>query len=466
MTAAGLVRATAPKWIDHSEADALPGAGPSAQTRRASEAFGLLSEEYARTSSAQDVSFRQLVGPIPVNDLSHSIHPYPARVLRQIPRFFLHCEQLAKPGDVVLDPFCGSGTVLVEARAAGVHGWGIDCNPFARLLSEVKTTPLDATVATRSLSEILSRAKASRAGITPDVVNVDLWFSGPVKRALARLYRAIVEADLRTEVHQYLLVTLALTADRCSLRDTRIPVPVRRKDWKQHGDGQTTSDVWVTFDALGRSIASRLAAVPQPALVSTVVEGDDASQAPAIFAGGLSNRLQRPRLILTSPPYGAAQKYIRSSSLALGWTGLATSSELAGLERGLIGREHLHKDECLDLTTPPGQIARDISRVASDDEVRAAVYANYFRSMDTAFKSLISLLEPGGILVFIAGTNVVAGELIETHAHLESLALRYGMVPILQLRDTIRGRVLLTKRALGGVPLHAETVHVLRKPAA
>jgi hypothetical protein len=280
------------------------------------------------------------------------------------------------------------------------------------------------------------------------------------------LYRAIGEADLRTEVHQYLLVTLALTADRCSLRDTRIPVPVRRKDWQQHGDGQTTSDVWLTFDALGRSIAGRLAAVPPAALVSTVVEGDDASQAPAIFAGGLSNRLPRPRLILTSPPYGAAQKYIRSSSLALGWTGLATSSELAGLERGLIGREHLHKDECLDLTTPPGQIARDISRVASDDEVRAAVYAHYFRSMDAAFKSLISLLEPGGILVFIAGTNVVAGELIETHAHLESLALRYGMVPMLQLRDTIRGRVLLTKRALGAVPLHAETVHVLRKPTA
>jgi hypothetical protein len=86
--------------------------------------------------------------------------------------------------------------------------------------------------------------------------------------------------------------------------------------------------------------------------------------------------------------------------------------------------------------------------------------------MDAAFKSLISLLEPGGILVFIAGTNVVAGELIETHAHLESLALRYGMVPMLQLRDTIRGRVLLTKRALGAVPLHAETVHVLRKPTA
>src|SRR5262245_44009712 len=113
------------------------------QTRRATSTLHALLQRYATKARPIDVSFRQLVGPIPVNDLSHAIYPYPARLLRQIPRFFLHCEQIVSKGDVVLDPFCGSGTVLVEARAAHVTGWGIDSNPFARLLSAVKTTPLD-----------------------------------------------------------------------------------------------------------------------------------------------------------------------------------------------------------------------------------------------------------------------------------------------------------------------------------
>ena len=48
----------------------------------------------------------------------HSIHPYPARFVPQVPR---HLIQLFHPvcGGLVLDPFCGSGTTLVEARAQG-----------------------------------------------------------------------------------------------------------------------------------------------------------------------------------------------------------------------------------------------------------------------------------------------------------------------------------------------------------
>ena len=139
-------------------------AARTAQTRHATDVLEALLRDYEARPRAIDVSFRQLVGPIPVNNLSHSIYPYPARLLRQIPRFFLHCEQIARPGDVVLDPFCGSGTVLVEARAAHMTGWGIDRNPFARLLSRVKTTPLDHGPARQASIDTLTRAKSVRSG--------------------------------------------------------------------------------------------------------------------------------------------------------------------------------------------------------------------------------------------------------------------------------------------------------------
>ena len=48
------------------------------------------------------------------NYLTHGLHPYPARMIPQIAARLL--ERYASPGDWVLDPFCGSGTVLVEAR--------------------------------------------------------------------------------------------------------------------------------------------------------------------------------------------------------------------------------------------------------------------------------------------------------------------------------------------------------------
>jgi hypothetical protein len=422
-----------------------------------------LLHEYELRQEPIDVSFRQLVGPIPVNNLSHSIYPYPARLLRQIPRFFLHCEQLASPGDVVLDPFCGSGTVLVEARAAHMIGWGIDSNPFARMLSEVKTTPLDHRRAWQAATDILTRAKAIRTSTIPDVVNVDLWFNLSIKRALGRIRRAIVESELSVDVERFLLVTLALTAERCSLRDPRIPVPVRRQDWQLVAANQKASDVWRTFEAVARAVAVRLATIPSLPGISTVLAGNDAAKASEVYSSHLANCLERPKLILTSPPYGAAQKYIRSSSLALGWTGLATSAELAKLERGLIGREHLRRNEIPNLNTPNSSISQEISALVSRDPVRAAIYAHYFRSMETVMRSLISLLAPGGVLVLVAGSNTVAGRLIPTHCHLRGLAVAQGMNSILELRDTIRGRVLLTKRAMTNTPLYYETIHVLRK---
>src|SRR5689334_19764876 len=87
----------------------------AAQRKYATQSLRAWCDAFARRRVPIDVSFRELIGPIRNGELSHSIYPYPARLLRQIPRFFLSCDQIAPPGCVVLDPFCGSGTVLVEA---------------------------------------------------------------------------------------------------------------------------------------------------------------------------------------------------------------------------------------------------------------------------------------------------------------------------------------------------------------
>src|SRR3989304_493871 len=72
--------------------------------------------------------------------LSHSLHPYPAKFPPQLPKKIL--EDYAIKGQTVLDPFCGSGTTLVEARIFGVNAIGVDVNGLSVLLSQVKATSL------------------------------------------------------------------------------------------------------------------------------------------------------------------------------------------------------------------------------------------------------------------------------------------------------------------------------------
>ncbi len=73
--------------------------------------------------------------------LTHSLHPYPAKFIPQIPNALI--QELSSVGDTVLDPFCGSGTTLVEALALKRHAVGLDANPIACLISKAKTIRLD-----------------------------------------------------------------------------------------------------------------------------------------------------------------------------------------------------------------------------------------------------------------------------------------------------------------------------------
>lgn len=80
----------------------------------------------------------------------HRLHPYKGKFIPQLVEFFLddHIDELKqtswfRPGDVVLDPFCGSGTTLVQSAELGIHAIGIDISEFNTLISNTKVSQPD-----------------------------------------------------------------------------------------------------------------------------------------------------------------------------------------------------------------------------------------------------------------------------------------------------------------------------------
>src|ERR1044072_4482147 len=65
--------------------------------------------------------------------LTHPFHTYPARLHPATARVLMEFIGAGTRGPI-LDPFCGSGPVLVEARAAGLRAIGTDLNPLAVLI--------------------------------------------------------------------------------------------------------------------------------------------------------------------------------------------------------------------------------------------------------------------------------------------------------------------------------------------
>jgi hypothetical protein len=96
----------------------------------------------------------------------HRLHPYKGKFIPQLVEYFLdsHTDEFKKKvyfhkGDIVLDPFCGSGTTLIQANELGIHSIGIDISSFNVLISNVKVEKHNLILIRDTIRKLNSRLK-------------------------------------------------------------------------------------------------------------------------------------------------------------------------------------------------------------------------------------------------------------------------------------------------------------------
>jgi SAM-dependent methyltransferase len=236
-------------------------------------------------------------------------HTYPAALHADAARDLLALFPSAR----VLDPFCGGGTVLVEARAAGRRAQGCDVSPVAVRIARARcATPDDATLsALRARARALAaRARAASArGALPDAPilrAVESWYAPHVVRELESLRRGIAESDpavrgLLEAVFASILVKVSWRAS-----DTK----AARE--KHHRPAGTTP---VLFHKRTRELARQMVELREAVPPGT--------QEAEIWLGDARElRVRDPvDLILTSPPYPSTYDYLPMQHLRHVWLG-------------------------------------------------------------------------------------------------------------------------------------------------
>jgi 16S rRNA G966 N2-methylase RsmD len=429
-------------------------------------------KRYEGTRRAQNVSFRKMVPWLKVGErATHYIHSYPAKLLPHIAYFFLNAKQLSSTGDKVLDPFGGTGTVALESLLAGKVPLYCEMNPLAQLVAKVKTQSLnnlELDTAFRHV-EISRRRYLKRKHLAPEVVHVDHWYEPTILKELSALKKSIVELE-SGPAKEFLLIAFSQTCRKMSNADPRLSVPVRRK----HLPKRKPYATWTAFDEQVIINRKRYAELCKFLGVSEFTGarfvGNDARKLrePSIdfIAKATQMRKNTVQLVITSPPYAGAQKYVRATSLSLGWLDFAGISDLKPLENACIGREHFPKVLCRVCEIVGINSAdRIIQRVFKINPLRSVIIATYLREMEVALKEIIRVLKPGGHLVIILGNNRVCGLDFKTSTYIRELAERYGLVTRLRLVDEIRSRGLMTKRNKTASVITREWVLVFNKPA-
>lgn len=428
-----------------------------------------LIEKYKKENKPQEVSFRELVFWLKVGErATHYIHPYPAKLLPQIAHFFLASNILANSDDFVLDPFSGTGTVALEANLSGRNAFFSDANPLARLIASVKTSQFSIEEINIAAEKLRHSYARKRKITSPMVININLWYDEKICRQLSRLRWAIDDMQ-ESKVKDLLWVTFSWVARKLSNADPRLSVPVRVKVPKW--DENSTPNVWTFFSNQLQANILRIGESERLRRASSVASecvGRNARSLrfPSLWNDDETKRLadESVGLVITSPPYAGAQKYIRASSLSLGWLKLAEAHQLKQLENQNIGREHLPKS-VYDAVQSTGISAADevLDLIYKKNPLRAAIAGVYINEMRSAVNEMVRVLKSGGYVVMVIGNNDVCGYNFQSSEYMSSLLASVGLTPVMKLVDEIKSRGLMTKRNRTASVISREWVLVYKK---
>lgn len=419
---------------------------------------GLL-DQFDRDQQPAAISFRHLVSWLRVGErASHYLHPYPAKLLPHIAHFFLANRSLVGADEIVLDPFGGSGTVALETILSGRNALYADANPLGRLITAVKTRSVDLASLAAATAAVRDGFRRSRARKLPDVVNLQKWFDPGITSDLVRL-RAAIDALEDETLRDFMRVTFSAVTRKASNSDPRFSVPVRYRD----GEARNKQSAIDLFDAQLEANVARISALGQVAPLGTAaLAGIDARHLTTLLGGRLPD--DSVGMIISSPPYASAQKYVRAVSLSLGWLDLAPSNGLRRLEDQTIGREH-HAKASWDHVGLTGIDHADalIQTIAKENASRAKIVSTYLIEMRAALTEAVRVLRPGGCFVLVIGDNTVCGRRFASSEYLRLMLEGMGMTTILSLIDPIPSRGLMTRRNKTAGIITSESVIVLRK---
>lgn len=380
---------------------------------------------------------RLLLDDIDAPRLTHYLFRFPAkfhpRVVHSLIRDF------TSPDQLILDPFCGSGTLMLAAAVEERHATGLDIDPLATFISQVKThrfqphhlraswSRINDSIASLARSDDdyqnlqfsdvsptdYDHAVIAETLLIPGIPNLFHWFRRYVVIDLARIIQRIDDVDIPETHRLFFRLTFASIIRKASNAD---PVPV---------SGLEVTSYMKTLDAKGRLINPFELFVKATRKALDAVEaywsrssGKSKIRVLQTDATSLRSKLRNPvDAVITSPPYHNAVDYYRRHQLEMFWLGLTkTSSDRLALLPKYIGRPRVRKrDPLLQRSSELGPLGTHWSQRMREISIdRADAFVHYAISIKDVLRQLAGVVRLGGPVVLVVGHSEWNGSKLPT----------------------------------------------------
>ncbi len=329
----------------------------------------------------------------------HGFHVYPARMHPTTASRLIELTSVA--GTKVLDPFCGSGTVLACAMLARRDAVGTDLNPLAVLLASRKLAPRDAASDERLLAaavrvrEHADTRRKARSGAhkhygADDVASFDphvLLELDSIRHAIEKETDGIARDDLRIVLSAIITKVSKHRSDTSRDPDPEAPP-------KRIAAGFPAKIFVKKTEELIRRTREFAALVPSPR-PRALVFVDDARELTHLRPGEAG-------AVVTSPPYVGTYDYVAHHALRMRWLGLHSGR----LEKGEIGSRR-------NFSAGGPTIERD-----------------WEQELGAALKAMHTMLAPRARVAFVVADSELGGRAVRADTTFAAVAPRVGFVPV------------------------------------
>lgn len=417
------------------------------------------------------------------NTKEYTIHSYPAVMVPPISRNIINIVKQIMEVDSLLDPFSGSGTVLVEGMLANIKTvYGNDINPLAIFISKVKTNKLDIHELKKEVSVLLENINndykknidfyegadeyckknldiTSKNGWgdnapkylreyiklnkinfeVPDFKNIGYWFKPRVILQLQMIKNHILTIK-KENIRNFIFVAFSELVRIVSNR--------RKGEFKMFRmlPAKVESfnpDVLKEFTYILENNIKKMHSFVE------VCKNNNSNSKVKIFNNNVIDLFCIPDssidLVITSPPYGDSRTtvaYGEYSRLSLQWLDLfeLSQKEIMMLDKRLMGGVKFRNG--FEVSIPSKTLNKSLNTIKNIDLERAGDVYSFYLDLEKAISSISNKTKKGGYQFWVVANRTVKGELLKTDKIITEIASKYNMDYVYTIDRNIINKVM------------------------
>lgn len=345
-------------------------------------------------------------------ELTHCYHDYPARMIPQVAGRLVDMFG-ATDAQLLFDPYCGTGTSLVEGLIRGLDVLGTDLNPLARLIAQAKTSTPDVgeidkqiTTYNRLVLHSKSRRIAESAEI-PGIPRLDFWFKPEVIISLRKI-RQFIGTIEDEKIRQFFQIAFSETVRESSNTRTEEFKLYRYSAERLEKFNPDTLEIMASKLKRNRTGLQKFLAI-----VHNFKRYPHASVYDFNTVLGIPEAKISPDsvdIVVTSPPYGDSHTtvaYGQYSRLSAAWLGLAEPDKIDNKLMGGKVYERFPIFECLPLDNA-------LSTIKDADGKRALEVAAFYADLRDSISNVAAVVKYGGYACYVVGNRKVKGVVLPT----------------------------------------------------